>query len=54
MTTNNFTVSNWEISHTYSSYLSFDKIDLNELAVRLIVNDLAELIIEGFVAQTYL
>lgn len=47
MTTNNFTVSNWEISHTYSSYLSFDKIDLNELAVRLIVNDLAELIIES-------
>ena len=47
MTINNFIVSDWEISHTYSSYLSFDKIKLNELAVRLIVHDLAELIIES-------
>lgn len=47
MTTNNFSISNWKISHTYSSYLLFDKIELDKLAVRLIVNDLAELIIES-------
>jgi len=43
----NFIVYDWEISYTYSSYLSFDKIELDELAIRLIVNDLAELIIES-------
>lgn len=43
----NFIVYDWEISYTYSSYLSFDKIELEELAIRLIVNDLAELIIES-------
>ncbi len=47
MTTQNFIISNWEISYTYSSYLSFDKINLDKLAIRLIVNDLAELIIES-------
>lgn len=47
MTTQNFIISNWEISYTYSSYLSFDKINLDKLAIRLIVNDLADLIIES-------
>lgn len=47
MTISNFIVSDWEISHTYSSYLSFSEIDLNKLAVSLIINDLAELIIES-------
>lgn len=47
MTISNFSVSDWGISYTYSSYLSFSEIDLNKLAVRLITNDLAELIIES-------
>lgn len=47
MTISDFTVSDWEISHTYSSYLSFDEIDLHHLAVRLIINDLADLIIRS-------
>lgn len=47
MNIQNFIVSDWEISYTYSSYLSFDKIELDELAIRLIVKDLAQLVIES-------
>lgn len=47
MTRNDFTVSDWEISHTYSSYLVFDEIDLEKMALCLVMNDLAELVIQS-------
>ena len=53
MTISNFSVSDWGISYTYSSYLSFSEIDLNKLAVRLITNDLAELIVESNQIEPY-